>query len=90
MAWQDFMGMSVAEATAALNDLRAAKVSGRATEVVIAGVKSVVDPAQVNVSETIKELQKYLYEVNENGLSPSDPFDPYAQRPGITRVRFCG
>ncbi len=88
MAWQDFHGLSLADATAALRDMQAAKLTGNPVEINVAGVKTVFDPRQVDISKTIAELQKYVYEVNAGNIDPETPIDPYAERPGITRVRF--
>jgi hypothetical protein len=89
MAWQDFHGMNLADATAALKDLQAAKISGQPTMVMIAGVRTEIDPKSVNLSETIRELQKYIFELDAENIDPETPIDPYTQRPGITRARFC-
>lgn len=87
--WQDWQGTTPAVAKQNLASLQAAKITGQPTSIRIAGVETQFNTSSEKTGMILQELQKYIFEIEVNGYDWQSPRDPYAERPGITRARFC-
>ena len=87
--WTDWQFTSPTDAKGNL----AALVTARAGQIVslnINGKKNDFQPkTDAELSRLIQDLQKYIFECEQNGWDWASSFDPGLQRPGITRGAFC-
>lgn len=83
-----FLGWNRKDLEAMRTACQGARLTGIATEVVIAGVKTVYDPGRMNLNTILDEVQYAISQLED--ADPTNPLDqnPYHQRPAVSRVCF--
>lgn len=82
MGANKFIGWNSADLLAARLDIQKARLVGVTTVVMLAGVRTEIDPSKVDLDLLLDEIQFALSELEDTEA------DPYTQRPGITRPKF--
>lgn len=90
--WTDFQKTPPATANEYIQQLQTAKLLGRATSLVIAGVKVDYDSRlpenSENMSLVIRELQEYCWQISNNDWDWTADINPRSQRVGVTEQRY--
>lgn len=90
--WTDFQKTPPELANQYIQQLQTAKLLGRATSLIIAGVKTDFDSRLPQDSESmsliIRELQEYCWQVSANNWDWTADINPRAYRAGVTEQRY--
>ena len=82
MATNKFLGWTLADLLAARLEIQRARLVGVTTVVMLAGVRTEVDPSRVDLDKLLEELQYAI------SLLDTEEENPANERPGITRPNF--
>ena len=83
MAANKFIGWSLADLLAARTEIQRARLVGITTVVMLAGVRTEVDPTKVDLDRLLDEIQYSISLLDTTEINPSD------FRPGISRINFA-